>query len=67
VVPGPLVGQERSFFSHPVAQVLHGRRSAWLPYPGEVAPLGFPFVGLDPDDRVGQVRAFPAGRAGAPR
>jgi hypothetical protein len=41
------------------------RRSAWLPYPGEVAALGFPLVGLDPDRHVDKVRAFPPGRADA--
>ena len=49
--PRPLAGQERYLFCHPVADVPRGRRSAWLPYPGEVAALGFPLVGLDPRQR----------------
>jgi hypothetical protein len=63
--PGPLAGQEWYLFGHPVAHVPHGGRSAWLPYPGEVAALSFAFVGLNPDGRVGQVCAFPASRADA--
>jgi hypothetical protein len=45
--------------------VPHGRRSAWLPCPREVAPLGPTLVSLDPDGRAGKVRSFPASRAGA--
>ena len=65
MLPRPLAGQERYLFSHPVVHVLHGRRPAWLPYPDEVAALGFPLVCLDPDGCVGKVRAFPASRADA--
>ena len=65
VFPGPLAGQERYLFRHPVTRVSHGRRPARLPHPGEVAVLGFPLVGLDPDGRVSKVRASPASRADA--
>ena len=65
MLPGPLAGQERYLFGHPVAQVLHGRWAAWLSYAGEVALLGFLLVGLDPDGRVGEVGAFPPSRADA--
>jgi hypothetical protein len=38
--------------------VLHGRRSAGLPDPGEVAALGFTLVGLNPDGREAEQRAY---------
>ena len=41
--------------------VRYGRRPAGVPDPGQVAALGLGFVSLDPDRRVDQVHAFPAG------
>jgi hypothetical protein len=43
-LPGPLLGQERYLFGHPVPQVLNRWRLAGPPDPGEAAPLGFALV-----------------------
>ena len=63
--PGALAGLEGHLLGHPVAVVLLSGHAVDLPDPGEVAALGFPFVGLDPDGYVDQVRALPAGGADA--
>jgi len=63
--PGALAGLEGDLFGHPFAVVLFRRQSVGPSHAGEVAALGFPFIGLNPDGRVDQVRAFPPGRTDA--